>query len=196
MDWAKTAARRDEKHARFGFGASCIRGFMVYYMYYNFFVDLCDLLTIFFRVASLTLGQPYDCPSVSEVTLKDMGNISYRQNPMKYEPCVHNFLDVMCDWKRNHQCFYFTDFFTHWGWVTHICVRKFSITGSDNGLLPGRRQTIIWTNAGILLIGPLGTNLIEIYTFSFKKMYLNISSGKWWPFCLSLNVLIWKLPDM
>ena len=33
--------------------------------------------------------------------------------------------------------------------------------GSDNGLSPGRHQTIIWTNAGILLIGPLGTNLCE-----------------------------------
>ena len=34
--------------------------------------------------------------------------------------------------------------------------------GSDNGLLPGRHQAIIWTNARILLIGPLGTNLSEI----------------------------------
>ena len=37
-------------------------------------------------------------------------------------------------------------------------------------------------NGGILLIGPLGTNfseiLIKIYTFSFKKMHLNMSSGK------------------
>ena len=54
---------------------------------------------------------------------------------------------------------------THWGRVTHICVNKLTIIGSDNGLSPGRRQAIIWTNAGILLIGPLGTNneiLIEI----------------------------------
>ena len=36
------------------------------------------------------------------------------------------------------------------------------IIGSDNGLSPGRRQAIIWTNAGILLIGPLGTNFSEI----------------------------------
>ena len=28
------------------------------------------------------------------------------------------------------------------------------------------------------------------YTFSFKKMHLKILSGKWWPFCLSLNVLL------
>ena len=64
---------------------------------------------------------------------------------------------------------------TLWGRVTHICVSDL-IIGWDNGLTPGRRQAIIWTNAGILLIGPLGTNfsenLIEIYTFAFEKMYL------------------------
>ena len=78
--------------------------------------------------------------------------------------------------------------------MTHICVGKLSIIGSDNGLSPGRRQAIIWTNAGMLLIGPLGTNfseiLIEILTFSFKKMRFKVSSAKWRPFCLGLNVLI------
>ena len=82
---------------------------------------------------------------------------------------------------------------THWGQVTHICVSKLTIIGSDNGLTPGRHQAIIWTNAGILLIGPLGINFretsIEIHTFSFKKIHLKLSSGKWWPFCLCLNVL-------
>ena len=81
----------------------------------------------------------------------------------------------------------------HWGRVTHICVNKLSIIGSDNGLSPGRRQAIIWTNAGILLIGPLGTNFseiaIKIHIFSFKKMHLKMSSGVWRPFCLGLNVL-------
>ena len=83
---------------------------------------------------------------------------------------------------------------THWGWVTHICIRKLTIIGSSNCLSPSGHKTIIWTNAGILLIGPLGTNfneiLIEIYTFSFKKMHLKISSVKWRPFCLGLNVLM------
>ena len=86
-----------------------------------------------------------------------------------------------------------TNQLTHWGRVTHICVSKLTITGSDNGLSPDRCQAIIWTNAGILLIGPLGTNfneiLIEIITFSFKKMRLKVSSAKWRPFCLGLNVL-------
>ena len=44
----------------------------------------------------------------------------------------------------------------------HICMSKLTIIGSDNGLPPGRRQAIIWTNAKLLLIGPLGTNFIEI----------------------------------
>ena len=82
---------------------------------------------------------------------------------------------------------------THWGRMTHICISTLTIIGSDNGLSPRRRQAIIWTNAGILLIGPLGPNirenLIEILTFSFTKMYLKMLSTKWRPFCLSLNVL-------
>ena len=46
--------------------------------------------------------------------------------------------------------------------MTHICVSNLTIIGSDNGLSPGRRQAIIWTNAGLLLIGPLETNFSEI----------------------------------
>ena len=82
---------------------------------------------------------------------------------------------------------------THWGRVTYICVGNLTIIGSDNGLSPGRRQAIIWTNVGILLIGPIGTNfsemVIKIHTFPFKKIHLKMSSGKWRPFCLGLNVL-------
>ena len=82
---------------------------------------------------------------------------------------------------------------THWGRTTRICVSKLTIIASDNGLSPGRRQAIIWNNAEILSIGLLGTNfneiLIGIQTFSFKKMHLKVSSAKWRPFCLGLNVL-------
>ena len=73
--------------------------------------------------------------------------------------------------------------FPHWGRVMHVCVSKL-----------GQRQSIIWSNATILLIGPLGTNfseiLIRIHTFSFTKIHLKMLSGKWRPFCLGLNVLI------
>ena len=46
----------------------------------------------------------------------------------------------------------------HWGRVTHICVGKLIIIGSDNDLSPDRRQAIIWINAGLLSIGPLRTH--------------------------------------
>ena len=50
---------------------------------------------------------------------------------------------------------------THWDRVTHICVSKLIIIGSDNGLSSSRRQAIIWTNAGILLIGPFGQTSVK-----------------------------------
>ena len=97
---------------------------------------------------------------------------------------LHN--KIPCNWGHK-------SLLTHWGRVTHICIVKLTIIGSDNGLSPGRRQAIIWTNAGILLIGPLGTNFIQILigiqTFPFKKMHLKMSSAKWRPFCLGLNEL-------
>ena len=82
---------------------------------------------------------------------------------------------------------------THWGRVMHICRSKLTIIGSDNGLSPGWRQAIIWTNGGILFIWISGTNfseiLSEIHTSSFKKMHLKMLSEKWRPFCFGLNEL-------
>ena len=87
---------------------------------------------------------------------------------------------------------------THRDRVMHIYVGNQTIIGSNNGLLPGRRQTIIWTNAGILFIWILGTHcseiLSEIGTFSLTKMHLKLSSVKRRQFCLSLNVLTLPSP--
>ena len=81
---------------------------------------------------------------------------------------------------------------THWGRVTHICISKLIMIGSDNGLSLGRRQAIIWTNDGILLIRTFRTHfselVSEIHTFPFKKMHFKMS-GKWRPSCRGLNVL-------
>ena len=67
---------------------------------------------------------------------------------------------------------------TYWGRVTHICIIDPTIIGSDNGLLPGQRQAIIWTNDGVLLIGQLGTNEWNlnwnVYIFSEENAYENI----------------------
>ena len=93
---------------------------------------------------------------------------------------IQHFLRLMV---VMHSHFLGDDELTHGGQVTHICVNKIKHHCSYNGLLPGRRQVIIWASAGILLIWSLGTNfseiLIEIHTFPFKKMYLKMLSGKW-----------------
>ena len=92
------------------------------------------------------------------------------KNTVSYELIKHKSKTVDLDdyYRINHKPL------THWGRVTYIWVGKLTIIGSDNGLSPERREAVIWTNAGILLIGPLGTNfseiLIAIQTFSFKKI--------------------------
>ena len=78
----------------------------------------------------------------------------------------------------------------HWGRMTHICVGNLIIIGSDNGLSPGRRQAIIWTIAGILLIRSLRIKFSEvlnkIHAFSFTKMHLNCRMRKGSHFVLAL----------
>ena len=44
----------------------------------------------------------------------------------------------------------------------HVCISKLTIIDLDNGLLPGQRQAIIWTNALILLFGPWRLKFSEI----------------------------------
>ena len=64
--------------------------------------------------------------------------------------------------------------------------------GSSNGLLPIRRQAIVWTNAGLLSIWPFGTNFSEFFyqytnLFIHENAYENIvckmasilSTGRW-----------------
>ena len=74
-----------------------------------------------------------------------------------------------------------------------FCISNLTITGSENALSPDRLKAIFWTIAGILLIGPEGTNfreiLIKINIFSFTKKLFKVSSPKWLPLCHSLNEL-------
>ena len=73
-----------------------------------------NYLPISFRVAALALGQSYDCPSASEATLKDMGQISGMQpqeiisvNYVRNSWVVpYNKLTDGVKTRRNH--------FTHW----------------------------------------------------------------------------------
>ena len=67
----------------------------------------------------------------------------------------------LSSWETSLSLFQF-HWLTHPPLVPHICVNKLTIIGSENGLSPIWRQAIIWTNAGLLSIGPLGTNFSEV----------------------------------
>ena len=68
---------------------------------------------------------------------------------------------------------------THWGLVTHICVGKLIIIGSDNVLSPGRHQAIIWTSTGILLIRPLGSGVHFVSASMCLMTHINDSRPRW-----------------
>ena len=53
----------------------------------------------------------------------------------------------------SHPLWHHCNALTRWCRVMDICISKLTIISSDNSLSPGRRQAIIWTNAGTLLIG-------------------------------------------
>ena len=77
--------------------------------------------------------------------------------------------------------------------MTHTCVGNLTTIGSDNGFVawraPGHYLNQCWNIVNWTTMNKLQWNLNQIHTLSFKKMNLKISSAKWWPFCLSLNVL-------
>ena len=51
-------------------------------------------LPVSFRVTSMALGQSYDCPSASEVTLSDMDKINQYQPTTTCELCAHFMVDM------------------------------------------------------------------------------------------------------
>ena len=72
--------------------------------------------------------------------------------------------------------------------MTHFCVTNLTTNGSDHGLLS-------WTKplSNPMLKYCLGTNfgeiVIQIQTFSFKKMHLKVSSTKWGLFCVCYHFI-------
>ena len=76
---------------------------------------------------------------------------------------------------------------THWGRMTHICVSKLTIIGSDIGLSPGRHQAIIWTNAGIFFQHWTPRNKFQ-WHFN-RNPYLFIQEN-------SFESVVWKMAAM
>ena len=81
---------------------------------------------------------------------------------------------------------------TRRGRLAHIYVSKKVVIGSDNGILPERRQAINWTNAGILLIGSRNSRSKtrnKIHQCLHKKDTKNAICYLQ-TFCIGLEVLI------
>ena len=87
--------------------------------------------------------------------------------------------------------------------MTHICVSELTMIGSDNGLSPGRRQAIIWNNAGLLLIESLGTNFqwnfnrnsnIFIQENALEHVVSEMTSILSRPQCVNTSVLHYSSP--
>ena len=115
---------------------------------------------------------------------------------------------------------------TYWGWdetnktsflqwkcfefrlifLWNLFVGNLTIIVSDNGLLLGRRQAIIWNNAGILLMRPLVTNPrynfnrnwnIFIQENAFENVVWKILSRPQYVtknlVCFYINIITWSL---
>ena len=126
------------------------------------------------QITRPTLAQIMDCYVPLE--------IPYEYRPLEHlEQCI-NFYKKKCARKCRLKK-YLT-----------FCQSILSIIGSDiiSCFSPDQHQAIIWTNAGILSIGQLGTKssemLIEIRTFSVRKMFVKFSSAKSRLFYLDLNI--------
>ena len=145
-------------------------------------IDICILIRENQDLCRYSLGTDYETTIYSTIIWQFHAYLHHYHNILAVAECTTGSQDAIE-----------YDYLTHWGRVTHICVGRLTIIGSDNGLSPERRQAIIWTIAGILLIGPLGTNfseiLIEIQTLSLKKTRLKMSSAECCSFRLGLNAL-------
>ena len=85
--------------------------------------------------------------------------------------------------------------------MTRKCVGNLTTSGSDDGLSPDRRQAIIWTNAGILLIGPLWTSFSEIFDKNsnifiqedaFESVVCEMAAILFRPQCVNLGLWVSK----
>ena len=118
------------------------------------------------------------------ITINGLGYCWVNFNTLRPRINGHHFLDNIFKWMKMYEfglIFHWSLYlrvqltiFQHWFryWAIEDQAENLNSTARpydqqafspDNGLSPGRREAIIWTNAGILLIGPLGTNFSKIF---------------------------------
>ena len=94
---------------------------------------------------SLKKHQPNGRLNETHVTHIAIGNL----NP-KFSNLSKSIINIeereLTNWKSKYSCGFticISIILTYWGRMTHICVSKLTIIGSDNGLSPGWHQAII-----------------------------------------------------
>ena len=99
-----------------------------------------------------------------------------------HDPSVHGTRDIKMQIETIHGRTEVT--LTHWGPVTHICIRKLTTNGSDNGLTPGRHQSIAWTNCWNIINWTLSNKLRWNFRrnsyICTQESVFRMSSAKWW----------------
>ena len=132
-------------------------------------VDICNAVELHWslhyspvRMLIHCWPNPYfsQCPSISVCLIGH----HCKSNPFNGWSTLGKLVRKAVAWMADMDGLLMEPCITHWGRVTHICVSKLTIIGSDNVLSPDRRQGIIWINDGLLLIGPWGTNFSSSLT--------------------------------
>ena len=121
--------------------------------------------------------------------------INWKQNHVTRQLHLHDWTHIII-WLSPFGCHINWDILvlTHWGRVMHICVSKLTIIDSENGLSPGRRQAIIWTNAGVnkTLRNKLQWNInwnsnIFINKNAFESVFCEMASILSLPQCVNIS---------
>ena len=82
-------------------------------------------------------------------------NLKHFKQLSNWDQCLHAFMKKYV-WNASRKLSHFS---THWVRVTHVCVSKLTFIVSDNGLSPGWRQAIIWTQCWNVVNWTLGSKL-------------------------------------
>ena len=82
----------------------------------------------------------------------------------------------------DHQLYPATDSLTHWGRMTHICVSKLTIIGSDNWYRLAGVKRLSEPMLGYYQLDRSKQTSVNSCIFQFRKLHLQLSSGNWRPF--------------
>ena len=109
MDWEKTPARWDENHLN------------------------CVILCLILEILQYILKHPIRCSCF----LRNDRLSSLTRSDAMYQKSLRSLVWVI-PWALLIYCILWSRLaLTHWGRVTHMCIGKITIIGSDNGLSPG-----------------------------------------------------------